>query len=100
MGTQLNPLPINFPHLSIQVQFFSGMGMGGPKIPQGRPCRSLDGLRCHGGDSRIVKSYIHVYYTVVMYTYKKCYMGFCTSGKLKNTFLHFFTLFCKKVKKV
>jgi len=23
-----------------------------------------------------------------------------TSGKLKNTFLHFFTLFCKKVKKV
>ncbi len=22
------------------------------------------------------------------------------SGKLKNTFLHFFTLFCKKVKKV
>ena len=36
------------------------------------------GLRCHGGDSGIVNSHIHVYYTVVMYTYKKCYVGFCT----------------------
>ena len=26
--------------------------------------------------------------------------GHVLSGKLKNTFLHFFTLFCKKVKKV
>jgi len=26
--------------------------------------------------------------------------GHVSSGKLKNTFLHFFTLFCKKVKKV
>ncbi len=29
-------------------------------------------------DSGIVNSHIHVYYTVVMYTYKKCYVGFCT----------------------
>jgi hypothetical protein len=36
------------------------------------------GLRCHGGDSGIVKTHIHVYYTFVTYTYKKCYMGFCT----------------------
>ena len=43
MGTQMNPMPIpiNFPRPSIQVRFFSGMGMGGPKKPQGHPCRSL-----------------------------------------------------------
>ena len=37
-----------------------------------------EGLRCLGRDSGIVKSHIHVYYIVVMYTYKKCYVGFCT----------------------
>jgi hypothetical protein len=31
----------NFPCLSIQVGFFSGTGMGGPKKPQGCPCRSV-----------------------------------------------------------
>jgi len=36
----------NFPRPSIQVQFFSGMGTGGPKKPQGCPCRSL--LHIHG----------------------------------------------------
>src|SRR6266851_8242297 len=35
------PVPINFPHLSVRVWFFSGTGMGGPKKPQGCPCRTL-----------------------------------------------------------
>ena len=46
-GTQLNtmPVPINFPHLSIQVRLFSGIGTGGPKKPQGHPCPSLAVLK-------------------------------------------------------
>ncbi len=35
------PVPINFLCLSIQVQFFSGTGTGGPKRTQGHPCRTL-----------------------------------------------------------
>jgi hypothetical protein len=42
-GTQLNPMPvpINFPHLSVQVQFFLDIGMGGPKKPQSHLYRTL-----------------------------------------------------------
>ena len=42
-GTRMNPMPIpiNFLRPSIQVRFFSGAGTGGPKKPQGHPCRSL-----------------------------------------------------------
>jgi len=53
-GTQLNtvPVPVNFPHLSVQVQFFLGMGTGGPKKPQGHLCLSL--LKA-GGDEGALK---------------------------------------------
>ncbi len=47
MGSCRGPAPIaiNFPCLWLQVWFFLGMAMGGPKIPQGHPCRTLGPVR-------------------------------------------------------
>ncbi len=50
------------------------------------------GQRCHGGEGGIVNTHNHVYYTLAMYTYMKCYMGFCTPRRTKMDF--------KKKKKV
>jgi len=35
------PIAVNFPHPQLQVWFFLSRGTGGPKKPQGCPCRTL-----------------------------------------------------------
>jgi len=47
MGSHRGPTPVavNFPCPWLQVQFFSGMATGGPKIPQGHLCRTLGPVR-------------------------------------------------------
>jgi len=45
-----------------------------------------DGQRYYGREGGIVTTHDYIYYTLAMYTYMKCYMGFCN---LRNTKMDF-----------
>ncbi len=64
---QVGTLACTHPHLSIQLKH----------------ALQEDGQRCHGGEGSIVNTHDHIYYTLAMYIYMKCYMGFCTPRRTK-----------------